>query len=141
MAAVTAAVDRPPMPLRDLGFVSDAAREAAPGGRLVSGGEQQMLAIARALVTNWKLLLLEQPSAGLSSGITRTLVGAIGRIRQSGVAIVLVEQNMEIARAVRGSLPFGRRPAGFAAGIRKQWRATKPNRYSSASIATRCARQ
>jgi len=59
-----------------------------------------MLAIARALVTSPKLLLLDEPSAGLASGITRTLIATIGRIRQSGVAIVLVEQNMEIARAL-----------------------------------------
>jgi branched-chain amino acid transport system ATP-binding protein len=59
-----------------------------------------MLAIARALVTNPKLLLLDEPSAGLSLGIARTLIGAINRIRESGVAILLVEQNMEIARAI-----------------------------------------
>jgi branched-chain amino acid transport system ATP-binding protein len=66
----------------------------------LSGGEQQMLAIGRALVTNPRLLLLDEPSAGLASGITRSLVAAINAIRQGGVAILLVEQNMEIARAV-----------------------------------------
>ena len=59
-----------------------------------------MLAIGRALVTNPRLLLLDEPSSGLASGITRALIQAITRIRQSGVAILLVEQNMEIARAV-----------------------------------------
>jgi branched-chain amino acid transport system ATP-binding protein len=66
----------------------------------LSGGEQQMLAIGRALVTNPKLLLLDEPSAGLASEITRTLIKAIGRIRANDVAILLVEQNMEIARAI-----------------------------------------
>jgi branched-chain amino acid transport system ATP-binding protein len=66
----------------------------------LSGGEQQMLAIGRALVTNPKLLLLDEPSAGLASGVARTLIQTINRIRLSGVAILLVEQNMEIARAV-----------------------------------------
>jgi branched-chain amino acid transport system ATP-binding protein len=59
-----------------------------------------MLAIGRALVTNPKLLLLDEPSAGLASGITLALVQSINRVRESGVAILLVEQNMEIARAI-----------------------------------------
>jgi branched-chain amino acid transport system ATP-binding protein len=101
VAATTAAVGRAPMPLASIHqlFPVLQERRRQKAGSL-SGGEQQMLAIARALVTNPQLLLLDEPSAGLSSGITRTLIAAIGRIRQSGVAIVLVEQNMEIARAV-----------------------------------------
>lgn len=101
LAATTAAVGRAPTPLASIYelFPVLQERRRQKAGSL-SGGEQQMLAIARALVTNPKLLLLDEPSAGLSSGITRTLVAAIRRIRQSGVGIVLVEQNMEIARAV-----------------------------------------
>ena len=101
LAATTAAVGRAPMPLAsvyELFPVLQERRRQTAGS--LSGGEQQMLAIARALVTNPKLLLLDEPSAGLSSGIARTLIAAINRVRQSGVAIVLVEQNMEIARAV-----------------------------------------
>jgi branched-chain amino acid transport system ATP-binding protein len=62
------------------------------------------------LITNPKLILLDEPSAGLASGVARTLVQVIGRIRQSGVPILLVEQNMEIARAI------GDRCAILAAG-------------------------
>jgi branched-chain amino acid transport system ATP-binding protein len=118
LAATTAAVGRPPTPLASVYelFPVLEERQRQTAGSL-SGGEQQMLAIARALVTNPKLLLLDEPSAGLSSGITRTLIAAIGRIRHSGVAIVLVEQNMEIARAV------GERCCMLAAG-RLAWAGT-----------------
>jgi branched-chain amino acid transport system ATP-binding protein len=101
LAATTAAQGRDPLPLElvyDLFPVLKARSQQMAGA--LSGGEQQMLAIGRALVTNPKLLLLDEPSAGLAVGITRSLIQAIKRIRETGVAILLVEQNMEIARAV-----------------------------------------
>jgi len=66
----------------------------------LSGGEQQMLAIGRALVSNPKVMLLDEPSAGLAVGIVRAFVDALRRIRDSGVAMLLVEQNLEIAAAL-----------------------------------------
>ncbi len=101
LAAMTAAEGREPTPLASIYQLFPVLKERRQqlAGSL-SGGEQQMLAIGRALVTNPKLLLLDEPSAGLASGITRTLIQAINRIRNGGVAILLVEQNMEIARAI-----------------------------------------
>jgi branched-chain amino acid transport system ATP-binding protein len=101
VAATTAAKGRDPIPLDsiyELFPVLKERRQQLAGS--LSGGEQQMLAIGRALVTNPQLLLLDEPSAGLATGITRLLIEAINRIRTRGVAILLVEQNMEIARAV-----------------------------------------
>ena len=60
----------------------------------LSGGEQQMLAIGRGLMANPKLLILDEPSLGLSPLLVEELFGLIGRIRADGVAILLVEQNV-----------------------------------------------
>ncbi len=69
----------------------------------LSGGEQQMLAISRALMSNPKAILLDEPSAGLAVGIVRSFIEVVRQIRAAGVAILLVEQNLEIASALAES--------------------------------------
>jgi branched-chain amino acid transport system ATP-binding protein len=63
----------------------------------LSGGEQQMLAIARALMSRPKLLMLDEPSLGLSPLLTREMFSIIKRINAEGVTILLVEQNVNMA--------------------------------------------
>lgn len=63
-------------------------------GGTMSGGEQQMLAIGRGLMGNPKLLLLDEPSLGLSPLFTEVVFGAIQAINKSGVTVLLVEQNV-----------------------------------------------
>jgi branched-chain amino acid transport system ATP-binding protein len=62
-----------------------------------SGGEQQMLAIGMSLMTQPKILLLDEPSLGLAPLMTEELFGIIRRLNESGITIVLVEQNAHAA--------------------------------------------
>ncbi len=69
-------------------------------GSQLSGGEQQMLAIARVLRTDVRLLLLDEPTQGLAPMLVRNIAEVLGGLRREGLAILLVEQNARFAAAV-----------------------------------------
>ncbi|AYR26716.1 ABC transporter ATP-binding protein [Herbaspirillum rubrisubalbicans] len=66
------------------------------GGGQLSGGEQQMLAIARALMTHPRVLMLDEPVEGLAPVIVDEIVAQIKQIKSTGMSIILVEQNLEV---------------------------------------------
>jgi branched-chain amino acid transport system ATP-binding protein len=70
------------------------------GGAQLSGGEQQMLAIARALITNPTLLIMDEPSEGLAPAIIEHLVETFMKLEEEGLAILMIEQNLAMATAV-----------------------------------------
>jgi branched-chain amino acid transport system ATP-binding protein len=69
-------------------------------GGSMSGGEQQMLTIARTLMGNPSLLLLDEPSEGLAPKIVEAMAQTIGRLKQRGLAVLLCEQNLHFAAGV-----------------------------------------
>ena len=66
-------------------------------GRQLSGGEQEMLAIARALLINPKLLILDEPSQGLAPLVVREVFRIVAEMRREGISVLLVEQNARMS--------------------------------------------
>ena len=94
-----------------------AQRRQNRGGEL-SGGEQQMLAVGRALMLNSKLLLMDEPSEGLAPNIVETLINAVLALVEEGVAVLAVEQNIHAATAMADrqlAMVSGRIEAEFGA--------------------------
>ena len=90
--------------------------------RTMSGGEQQMLAIGRALMSCPRLLMLDEPSLGLAPIVTTELFSALARIQQTGIALLVVEQNVKASLGIaqRGYLMEAGRitGSGTAASLR-----------------------
>jgi branched-chain amino acid transport system ATP-binding protein len=76
------------------------AERKGNGGAQLSGGEQQMLAIGRALVTNPRILVMDEPSEGLAPAVIEGLIETFKHLEEEGLAILLIEQNLGVATAL-----------------------------------------
>ena len=76
------------------------AQRKGNGGAQLSGGEQQMLAIGRALVTNPRILVMDEPSEGLAPAVIEGLIETFEHLEEDGLAILLIEQNLGVATAL-----------------------------------------
>jgi len=105
-------------------------RRSTPAG-VLSGGEQQMLALCRTLMGNPSLVLIDEPTEGLAPQVVEQVAGFLGAIRDRGVSILLVEQKLAIALEIserayvlgHGRVVFEGTPAEIrsAAAVRKEW--------------------
>ena len=94
------------------------------GGQQLSGGEQQMLTIGRALLTNPDLLILDEATEGLAPLIAREIWAILGQLRESGMSVVIVDKNFAAVSAiadrimvlVKGSVAF----SGYAGELKAQ---------------------
>ena len=85
-----------PWQLDDIYRIFPRLKAPRNGGAQLSGGEQQMLAIGRALMNHPRLLMLDEPVEGLAPVIVEEIVEQLKQIKAAGVAILLVEQNLEV---------------------------------------------
>ena len=76
------------------------AQRKSNGGAQLSGGEQQMLAIGRALVTNPTILVMDEPSEGLAPAVIEGLIETFKHLEEEGLAILLIEQNLGVATSL-----------------------------------------
>lgn len=85
---------------RVLDLFPDLARLGQLAAGKLSGGQRQMVAVGRALMSSPKLLMLDEPSAGLSPKLAQVVFGQLRRIRDAGVTILIVEQNAKAALGI-----------------------------------------
>ena len=91
---------------------------AAQKGRLLSGGEQQMLAIARTLMGNPHLLLVDEPTEGLAPLLVKEVRDVLAEINQAGVSILLVEHNLKVAMSLAHRVYLmGKAHVGFSGTV------------------------
>src|SRR6266478_5482865 len=91
-------------------------------GGVLSGGEQQQLAIARVLLARPKVLLMDEPTEGIQPNVILQIEDAIQRIRESGIAVLLVEQYLEFAWRLASSYAIMRKGAIVSSGSTSELR-------------------